>query len=76
VSNFLIGRDPGIVGEATQQNRTVPLRRPNAELRKRGYLTPAEIDKLIAAAKDGRYGQRDATPGSDFHHSAGIPLAI
>jgi hypothetical protein len=24
-------------------------------------LTPAKIDKLIAAAKRGRYGQRDAT---------------
>ena len=42
-------------------NRTVPLRRPNAELRTREYLTPAEIEKLIAAAKRGRYGQRDAT---------------
>src|SRR5262245_6259301 len=43
------------------QNRTVPIRQPNAELRKREYLTPAEIDKPIAAAKHGRYGQRDAT---------------
>jgi hypothetical protein len=24
------------------------------------YLTPAEIEKLIAVAKHGRYGQRDA----------------
>jgi len=45
----------------SNQNRTVPVRRPNAELRKREYLTPAEINKLIAAAKHGRYGQRDAT---------------
>jgi integrase len=43
------------------ENRTVPVRRPNAELRTREYLTPAEIDKLIAVAKRGRYGQRDAT---------------
>ena len=45
----------------SNQNRTVPVRRPNAELRKREYLTPAEINKLIAAAKRGRYGHRDAT---------------
>jgi integrase len=37
------------------------LRRPvNAELRTREYLTPAEVEKLIKAAKDGRYGDRDA----------------
>jgi integrase len=38
------------------------LRRPaNAELRTREYLTPAEVEKLMAAAKDGRWGHRDAT---------------
>ena len=45
----------------SNQNRTVPVRRPNAELRTREYLTPAEIEKLIAVAKRGRYGRRDAT---------------
>ena len=45
----------------SNQNRTVPVRRPNAELRKRESLTPAEINKLITAAKHGRYGHRDAT---------------
>jgi integrase len=49
------------VVEPSNLNRTVPVRRPNAELRTREYLTPAEIDKLIAVAKRGRYGQRDAT---------------
>jgi hypothetical protein len=49
-----------VVGPSNQ-NRTVPVRRPNAELRTREYLTPAEIDKLLAVAKRGRYGQRDAT---------------
>ena len=33
----------------------------NAELRTREYLTPAEIEKLMTAAKDGRWGHRDAT---------------
>src|SRR5271167_4404520 len=50
--------------EARNVNRQVEsgLRRPaNAELRTREYLTPAEIEKLIKAARDGRWGQRDAT---------------
>jgi hypothetical protein len=41
--------------------RKVPTRRPNAEMRTREYLTPAEVEKLIAAAKLGRHGHRDAT---------------
>ena len=44
------------------QNRSVAPNRPaNAELRQREHLTPAEIDKLIAAAKTSRYPHRDAT---------------
>ena len=45
------------------QNRSVhPTRPPNAELRTREHLLPAEIDKLIAAArKHSRYPDRDAT---------------
>jgi hypothetical protein len=43
-------------------NRTVgPLRRPNAELRTREYLTAAEVESLIEAAKGNRHGHRDAT---------------
>jgi integrase len=42
-------------------NRSVPVRPPNAELRTREYLTPAEVEKLIKEAQQGRYGQRDAT---------------
>jgi type 1 fimbriae regulatory protein FimB/type 1 fimbriae regulatory protein FimE len=39
-----------------------PTRPPNAELRTREHLLPAEIDKLIAAArKRCRYPDRDAT---------------
>jgi integrase len=33
----------------------------NAEMRTREYLLPAEIDRLIKAAKHGRWAQRDAT---------------
>jgi hypothetical protein len=42
-------------------NRTVPGRAANATYRKREHLTPAEVDKLIEAAKGNRYGHRDAT---------------
>jgi integrase len=38
-----------------------PRRRPNAARRSREYLTPAEIDRLIDAARANRWGQRDAT---------------
>jgi integrase len=43
------------------QNRTVPTRPANAELRTREYLTPKEVERLIKTAKDSRHGHRDAT---------------
>jgi type 1 fimbriae regulatory protein FimB/type 1 fimbriae regulatory protein FimE len=51
-----------LVKSATE-NRTVarPLRRPNAELRTREYLTEAEVERLVETAKANRYGHRDAT---------------
>jgi len=47
----------------SNENRSVatPVRPPNAELRSREYVTAAEIEKLTRAARDGRYGHRDAT---------------
>jgi integrase len=45
----------------SNENRSVPTRPANAALRSREYLTPAEVDKLIKTARDGRYGHRDAT---------------
>jgi integrase len=48
--------------EPSNVNRQVGLSRPaNADLRTREYLTPAEIEKLIRAARAGRWGHRDAT---------------
>lgn len=42
--------------------RTVmPIRRKNAELRTREYLTDNEVQSLIDVAKANRYGHRDAT---------------
>ena len=43
------------------KNRSVPVRRPNDDLRSREYLTVAEVERLIKAAQHGRYGHRDAT---------------
>jgi integrase len=43
-----------------QPNRP-PIRRPNRELRDREYLTQAEVEKLIEAAGDNRFGHRDST---------------
>jgi integrase len=45
----------------TIEPRRPPIRRPNAELRSREYLLPAEVDRLIKAAGDNRFGHRDAT---------------
>ena len=48
--------------EPCNENRQVmPVRPANADLRSREYLTPAEIERLLKAAKDGRWGHRDAT---------------
>jgi len=48
----------------TDVNRTneikTPLRRPNAELRTREYLTPAEVDRLVEAVRKNRHGLRDS----------------
>ena len=41
--------------------RTMPRRPPNKELRSREYLTPAEVDSLMDAARKNRWGHRDAT---------------
>lgn len=50
-----------LVAPATEKRTVTPRRAPNAELRTREYLTEGEVDRLIAAAKDNRWGQRDST---------------
>ena len=46
----------------TIENPTVgPKRPPNSSLRTREYLTEAEVDRLMEAAKRNRWGHRDAT---------------
>src|SRR5262249_25204614 len=43
------------------ENRSVPVRPPNDELRSREYLTVAEVERLMKAAQHRRHGHRDAT---------------
>ena len=51
-------------GHAGSVKRTVtPRRPPNSDIRTREYLTEAELEKLMNAAKGNRYGHRDATMG-------------
>jgi hypothetical protein len=38
-----------------KKRAVAPVRRPNSEYRKREHLTPAEVVKLIEAAKGNRY---------------------
>jgi site-specific recombinase XerD len=41
--------------------QVTPRRLPNADLRTREYLTPAEVESLMEAAKGNRWDHRDAT---------------
>ena len=50
-----------LVSPATEKRTVAPVRRPNAELRPREHLTEREVEKLIEATKDNRWGLRDAT---------------
>ena len=44
----------------THKKRTVG-RRANAKYRTREHLTEREVERLVEAAKDNRWGQRDST---------------
>jgi integrase len=50
-----------LVTPATVRRTVTPNRHPNGEIRTREYLTEAEVEKLMSAAKDNRWGHRDAT---------------
>jgi integrase len=50
-----------LVTPATVKRTVTPRRPPNRKLRTREYLTEAEVERLMAAAKGNRYGHRDAT---------------
>jgi integrase len=53
-----------LIAPTTEEQTVAPdmaRRRPNAALRSREHLTPDEVERLIGAAKQGRWGHRDAT---------------
>src|SRR5208283_3102868 len=50
-----------LVTPATEKRTVAPKRLPNGDLRTREYLTEAEVERLMAAAKRNRWGHRDAT---------------
>ena len=50
-----------LVTPATVKRTVTPSRPPNGELRTREYLTEAEVEQLMEAAKGNRHGHRDAT---------------
>jgi site-specific recombinase XerD len=54
---------PATVNRIVRPKRpaTGPKRRPNSELRTREYLTEAEVERLMNAARGNRWGHRDAT---------------
>jgi integrase len=51
-----------VVGSANVK-RTValPVRKPNAAYRSREHLTEREVERLVEAAEDNRWGHRDST---------------
>lgn len=50
-----------LIKPTTVKRTVTPKRRPNSELRTREYLTEAEVERLMAAAKGNRWGLRDST---------------
>jgi integrase len=49
-----------LVRPITIKRTVTPTRRPNRDLRTREYLTEAEVEKLLEAARSNRWGHRDA----------------
>ena len=50
-----------LVTPATVNRTVTPKRPPNSKLRTREYLTEAEVERLMNAARKNRWGHRDAT---------------
>ena len=60
-----------LVPPSTEVRTVTPLRVPNKELRTREYLTEAEVDRLIAAAKGNRYPGTPGLPRPPQHPAHG-----
>src|SRR5262249_44624252 len=50
-----------LVAPATVNRTVIPKRLPNNKLRTREYLTEAEVERLVNAARRNRWGHTDAT---------------
>jgi type 1 fimbriae regulatory protein FimB/type 1 fimbriae regulatory protein FimE len=51
-----------LIRPSTEKRTVATPRRPkNAQVRTREYLTPAEVERMLEAAKGNRHGHRDAT---------------
>ena len=50
-----------LVSPATVNRTVTPRRPPNSKMRTREYLTEAEVERLMTAARKNRWGHRDAT---------------
>ena len=50
-----------LVAPATENRTVAPGKQPNSAYRTREHLTETEVGRLIKAAKDNRWGERDAT---------------
>ena len=50
-----------LITPATEKRTVAPKRPPNADLRTREYLTQAEVERLLNAARGNRWAHRDAT---------------
>ena len=50
-----------VIGPSNEKRTVVlPVRKPNAAYRAREHLTEREVERLVEAAKDNRWGHRDA----------------
>ena len=50
-----------LVAPDNEKFTVVPRRKPNSEYRSREHLNEREVERLIKAVKDNRWGHRDAT---------------
>ena len=50
-----------VVAPVTEKRTVRPIRRRNADLRTREYLTEAEVERLLGATKGNRWAHRDRT---------------
>jgi hypothetical protein len=46
----------------------LPVRKPNAAYRSREHLTEREVERLVEAAKDNRWGHRDVVAAAMSQH--------